>query len=240
MAEKEPKFITLNTEEFKALGNCSGSALRLYIALSAFAWKGKYTCYPKWSQITKIMGKDVATSNLKRAAKELEKAGLLKRGEFGSKQRFILLLKKKLVKEHFNDDEGVSETSPEGIKTIPSDGIKIIPTPYQNDTEGVSNSSPVKKEVKSKLKSKNKDTSSYEKKGTAGLKFKVLPEAKHERWKLLQKIEVEGQSRWLHEYDPFDIGEWAEELERNHPQGFPRSKEAMLKFIKNWDHKDYL
>ena len=99
MAEKEPKFITLNTEEFKALGKCSGSALRLYIALSAFAWKGKYTCYPKWSQISQIMGKNIAPSNLKRTAKELEDAGLLKRGEFGTKQRFTLLLKKKMVKE---------------------------------------------------------------------------------------------------------------------------------------------
>ena len=85
-----PVYLGISIKELKALGNVSGEALRLYIAVSSFAMGQKTTCFPKWSQIKETMGKpDIDTRNLKRVAKQLEEAGYIKRGEFGTYSTII-------------------------------------------------------------------------------------------------------------------------------------------------------
>ena len=92
-----PVYVGLSIKEFQALASVSGEALRLYLAVSSFAMGQKTTCFPKWSQIKEAMGKPKAdTRNLKRVAKQLEDAGLVKRGEFGAKDRWRLLLKEQV------------------------------------------------------------------------------------------------------------------------------------------------
>lgn len=92
-------YVGISHREILALAGLSGECFRLYVVVASFAYGRKTVCHPKWSQISERMGKDCDPGNGRRWAKQLEDAGLLKRGEFGQRDRWRLVLKEQMIKE---------------------------------------------------------------------------------------------------------------------------------------------
>ena len=259
MAKKkaiEPEYILIPIEEFKALGKVNGEALRLYMAIRAYAYANRTVCWPSWGKIAKLMGPNKNgklrhKSSFTRSVEELEENGLIKRGEWGG-DRFVLTFKKKRVQEYFGDKEDSSEEDSEGsTECIP--GVDNSYTgevdntntpPIQNEEGGSTNRIPVKSNRKSNRKSNSKDTLSNEKKPDEYeveikgrvMTFRKLPpvEDTQGRWELLSKLE-EGKTRWLWYYEPKALLEWLLHIEKRWPQIYKKSKYHLRKFLEEWN-----
>ena len=227
-----PVYVGLSIKEFQALASVSGEALRLYLAVSSFAMGQKTTCFPKWSQIKEAMGKPKAdTRNLKRVAKQLEDAGLVKRGEFGAKDRWRLLLKEQVQ---------IERGSKIPLQNNHHTGSNLPPEEGKNNTPQGSNLPPVNKKI-NKKKNKKINNNFSEKKTTTysgkEIEFHVLPTDRIERAKILHRLENSKTGRELYLYDPADILEWLEVLNKTR-HVFEKSKKLMLDYLQTWNPDD--
>jgi len=123
-------YVGLSHKEIQALGSVTGEAFRLYVAVASFAYGRKKTAFPTWKQIGERMGKKLTAEAGQATAKRLEAAGLLKRGKFGSQNRWTLTLKEQIL--HPPTEGGESLNGDDGG---PSE--ELIPPP--NSYEGVNN-----------------------------------------------------------------------------------------------------
>lgn len=114
-------YLGISHREIQALGKVNGEAMRLYIAVASFAYGPKTVCHPQWWQIAERIGKKLDKSNGRKLASQLEKAGLVKRGEFGQPDRWRLILKEQIIKER-------------GGKINPQGGSNLPSTGSENDT----------------------------------------------------------------------------------------------------------
>ena len=118
-------YFGMSIEELKSLGAVSGEAVRLYLAVSSFAYGSKVECHPMWYQLADRMGRPIIIDHEKtyktgkkkgdfvpeseqrksqkryllKLAIQLEKAGLVRRGKFGKRDRWELVMKKQLISE---------------------------------------------------------------------------------------------------------------------------------------------
>ena len=105
-------YVGLNHLEIQALGKVSGEAFRLYVAVASFAYGKRTVAHPTWKMISDRMGKKLSPASGQTLAKKLEAAGLLKRGKFGSTDRWTLILKQQILegsqnmRETLTNEEG--------------------------------------------------------------------------------------------------------------------------------------
>ena len=156
-------YFGISTEELRALGSVSGEACRLYFAVSSFAYGSKIVCHPMWYQLAEVMGKPITIDHekiyksgknkgsfvpeseqrkaqkrpLMKLAQQLEAEGLLTRGTFGKRDRWELILKKKLIEakrknskekeEYKNDPMVVDIVLPIGDHKVPHGSQNTTP-----------------------------------------------------------------------------------------------------------------
>jgi len=125
-------YVGLNHLEIQALGQVSGEAFRLYVAVASFAYGRKTVAHPTWKMISDRMGKKLSPASGQALAKKLEAAGLLKRGKFGASDgsRWTLTLKQQVLEGSQNMRETL--TNEEGS---PSQNM----SPPLTKDEGVNN-----------------------------------------------------------------------------------------------------
>ena len=224
-----PVYLGLSLKELQALASVSGEALRLYVAVSSFAMGQKTTCFPKWSQIKEAMGKPKAdTRNLKRVAKQLEDAGFVKRGEFGAKDRWRLLLKEQVQRERGSNPP--PQNNHHTGSNLPSSGGK-------NNTPQGSNLPPVNKKINKKKNKKINNNFSLKKTATYNgkeIEFHLLPTERIDRAQILHRLENSETGRELWLYDPRDILEWLEELSKSR-HVFVKSQALMLAYLEEFN-----
>jgi len=133
-------FVGLSHREIQALGQVSGEAFRLYVAVASFAYGSKTVAHPKWSDISKRMGKNLSPNQGRALAKKLEAAGLIKRGDFGQQDRWRLVLKEQVIAEREGSQKGGGSPT------------KTHPTPLQNNTHPPTKKKGVNKKNKQKKK----------------------------------------------------------------------------------------
>ena len=123
-------YVGLSHKEIQALGSVSGEAFRLYVAVASFAYGKKTTAFPTWKMIGERMGKKLSPEAGQATAKRLEAAGLLRRGKFGSQNRWTLTLK-----------EGILHPPTEGGESLNGDdgGPSEELSPPPNSYEGINN-----------------------------------------------------------------------------------------------------
>lgn len=227
-----PVYLGLSIKELQALASVSGEALRLYVAVSSFAMGQKTTCFPKWSQIKEAMGKPKAdTRNLKRVAKQLEDAGYIKRGEFGAKDRWRLLLKEQVQRERG------SNLPPQNNHHT---GSNLPSTGGNSNHHTGSNLPPVNKKINKKKNKKINNLSLGTKSVVYSgkeIEFHVLTTDRIERAEILHRLENSKSGRELWLYDPADILEWLEELNKTR-HIFTQSKKLMLNYLQTFDPDD--
>ena len=154
-------YLGLSHEEIQALGCVSGEAFRLYVAVASFAYGTKVVAHPKWSDLAKRMGKNLSPNQGRELAKKLEKAGLIKRGEFGAQDRWRLVLKERVLNERRETQKRGGAPTNQGGTPPQKD------TPPPTNTGGVNNKN--KKEKKENHISKINMTETFQSKN--GIKF---------------------------------------------------------------------
>jgi len=225
MSDKNlPVYCGISRKEFTALGAVSGQAFRLYVAITLFAMGQKTTCFPSWSRIKEIMGKpDYSTRQLQKLAVQLEEHGFIKRGKPGisGNPRFRLLLKERVQNER-------------GERT------KTTPKSEQKGQEGASKKTTHNNKKNNKKNNKNNIISQKSKtyKNGKTITYRVLPTDRIEKAEILHTLETTRRTALLNHYDPEDILEWLEELQKSR-HTFPKSKAKMTKFLQDWDIDEF-
>lgn len=194
-------YVGLSHREIQALGQVSGECFRLYVAVASFAYGSKVVAHPKWSDISKRMGKKLSPNQGRQLAKKLEAAGLIQRGTFGNQDRWRLVLKEQVISERGTQKGGESPTNTD-------------PTPLQKDTHP-----PTKRRgVNKKNKKENKDN--HISKIKKGEEFQSENGLVFSKDKLRQRIEMDNYGATqmilsLNDWDEiFKVNEWLGEFRR--------------------------
>jgi hypothetical protein len=121
-------YVGLSVEELQALSNVSGEAVRLYWAVASFAYGDKVVAHPKWETISERIGKTLDPRNGRRLAKQLEEAGLVRRGKFGKEDRWRLVLKEQIIlrrQGRYDAETGSNEPDNKGNSYPPTTGSNL-------------------------------------------------------------------------------------------------------------------
>ena len=222
-----PVYLGLSIKELQGLATVSGEALRLYIAVSAFAMGTKTTCFPKWSQLKEAMGKPNAdTRNLKRKAKELEEAGLIKRGEFGSTDRWRLILKEQVQKQRGSNPPPQND---------PPTGSNLPPREGKKNHQSGSNLPPVNKKINKKRNKKINNNLIKQTSDSNDLWLSAYDPNEiqttvgniHHKDEILRRLERDEDPEFLRNYEDEDLSELCrnETLKPTYPDGISRLKQ---------------
>ncbi len=244
MTKPKRNYTGINEEELQALANCSGEAVRLYIALCMFCYGPKSTGFASKEQIMlkmhkqSLMEKKGWKTNMNKLFSQLEKAGLFdwgdKRRAWNATNKWALPIKATVVAT------SQVKSTRQSSKKYSGGQVKNTSTSSNKHSEGQVKSTHHNNKSNNKSNNKNEEYNIiYKIIEHEGLKyrFREVPTDRIEKHTILHDLETTKTYRILWDYYPPDILEWLEHLLKS-KHTFPNSKAKMIRYLEEFDYSD--